>query len=120
MSRLVVAALFLAGFLCTESSAQVFKDKGKKIEDNVKKEPTPRPKNVPQPVIPGDCEIFFLDGSKVRMIVQSEKLEISTAFGKLSVPVKDIRAIEFGLHLPDGMEPQIEEAIKGLGSSDYR
>jgi hypothetical protein len=70
--------------------------------------------------IPGDVEIHFLNGSKVRMIIQSEKLDISTAYGKLSVPVKDVRAVEFGLHFADGVEAQIEAGIKGLGSADYR
>src|ERR1019366_3590548 len=71
-------------------------------------------------LVPGDVEIHFLNGSKVRMIVQSEKLEIATQYGKLAVPVKDIRAIEFGLHYPEDMEAKIEAAIKGLGNSDYR
>jgi broad specificity phosphatase PhoE len=70
--------------------------------------------------IPGDVEIHFLNGSKVRMLVQSEKLEISTNYGKLAVPVKDIRSIEFGLHYPDDMETKIEGAIKSLGATDYR
>ncbi|MSQ96727.1 MAG: hypothetical protein EXR98_19535 [Gemmataceae bacterium] len=80
----------------------------------------PRPKGNVEPAIPGDCEIYFLNGSKVRMIVQSETLDVATAYGKLSIPVKDIRAIEFGLHLAEGVEAKIEQAVKGLGSSDYR
>ncbi len=123
MSRLMIAALLLTASLLTVSSAQN-KDKEKfepKDGPIPKKEPAPsRPKNVPEQRVPGDCEIFFLNGSKVRMIVQSEKLDVATAYGKLSVPVKDIRAIEFGLHLPEGMEAKIEQAVKGLGSGDYR
>ena len=46
----------------------------------------------------GDVEIHFLNGSIVRMIVHSEKLDIATPYGQLAVPVRDLRAIEFGLH----------------------
>lgn len=122
MSRLVLVGFFLVGLLLTASSAQDkdFKDK-KDGPGPIKKDNTPpRPKSIPEPAIPGDCEIFFLNGSKVRMVLQSDKVEIATAYGKLTVPITQIRAIEFGLHLPDGVEPKIEEAIKNLGSGDYR
>lgn len=70
--------------------------------------------------IPGEVDIHFLNGSTVRMIVQSEKLDINTQYGKLAVPIKDVRGIEFGLHFPEGVETRIEAAVRGLGSSDYR
>jgi hypothetical protein len=122
MPRLTILSLLLFGLLLTSLSAQ---DKGKVKDEPKKEEPylkkgTVAPKGNLEPVIPGDCEIHFLNGSKVRMIVQSEKLEVATAYGKLSVPVKDVRAIEFGLHFPDGMEAKIEAAVKSLDSSDYR
>jgi hypothetical protein len=119
MFRLAMVALFSCGILFTVSSAQDKEkvDEVKKVEP-VKKTPT-GPKTKIE-TIPGDCEIHFLNGSKVRMVVQSEKLDIATAYGKLSVPVKDVRSIEFGLHYPEGMEAKIETAIKSLGSGDYR
>ena len=123
MSRLLIASLFLVGLLLTASSAQDVKKDGK---DQVEGPPAKKvtPKGVPTfkspEGVPGDCEIHFLNGSKVRMVVQSDKLEIATLYGKLAVPVKDVRAIEFGLHFPDGMEAQIDQAAKNLGSSDYR
>lgn len=122
MTRLAIFSLLLAGLLFTTSSGQEkVKDEPKKVEDAPKKNVgLPIPKSTVPVPIPGDVEIHFLNGSKVRMIIQSEKLEVATAYGKLSVPVKDVRGIEFGLHFPEGMEAQIEAAIKGLGASDYR
>jgi hypothetical protein len=122
MPRLTILSLLLFGLLLAPSPAQ---DKEKLKEEPKKGEPYPKkgpvtPKGNLEPAIPGDCEIHFLNGSKVRMIVQSEKLEVATAYGRLSVPVKDVRAIEFGLHFPEGMEAQIEAAIRRLDSSDYR
>jgi hypothetical protein len=122
MFRLTLALLLLGGLLLTVSSAQEIKkeETTKKVE-YPKKEPIGTGAKSPAAAaIPGDVEIHFLNGSKVRMIVQSEKLEIATAYGKLNVPVKDVRAIEFGLHFPEGMEAQIESAVKALGASDYR
>src|SRR5450631_4311226 len=123
MSRLVIASLLLVGLLFATSSAQDAKVKDEKDKDPYppkEKIGTGKSKGTGAAIVPGDVEIHFLNGSKVRMIVQSEKLEIATQYGKLAVPVKDIRAIEFGLHYPEDTEAKIEAAIKGLGNSDYR
>lgn len=73
-----------------------------------------------EPAKPLQAEVRFGDGSLVRMTILQESLEVMTKYGKLSVPLSDIRRIEFGLHLPDGVEPQIVEAIKLMGSEVYR
>jgi hypothetical protein len=72
------------------------------------------------PKIDIDVDIHFVNGSNVRMRIQSEKVEMETIYGKLTIPATDIRSIEFGLHLPDGFAPKIEAAVKKLGSSDFR
>ncbi|MBI3407995.1 MAG: hypothetical protein HY040_06520 [Planctomycetes bacterium] len=69
--------------------------------------------------IPGEVEINFLNGSTVRMLLQSDKVEIATPYGNLAVPVKDIRAIDFGVHFPDGIDTRIQLAIKNLGGENY-
>ncbi len=66
------------------------------------------------------AEVRFLDGSLVRMQLLQENLEVMTKYGKLTVPLRDIRRIEFGVHLPMGVEPQIEQAIKQMGSDVYK
>src|SRR5438128_12601023 len=72
-------------------------------------------KDVSQP-----AEVRLHDGSLVRMTILQETVDVQTKYGKLNIPVRDIRRIEFGLHFPDGVEPQIEEAIKQMGSSAYK
>jgi hypothetical protein len=67
-----------------------------------------------------EVDIHFLNGSTVRLQIQSEKLEIETPYGKLAVPMKDVRAIEFGAHLPEGHAAKIDAAVKKLGSGDFR
>ncbi len=66
------------------------------------------------------AEVRFGDGSVVRMTILQESIEVMTKYGKLTVPVRDIRRIDFGLHLPDGVAPQIQTAIRQMGSSVYK
>src|SRR5262249_37049342 len=56
----------------------------------------------------------------VRMTLVSEKIDIVTPYGKLSVPPRDVRRIEFGLHLPEGADKKIETAIKQLSSAEFK
>jgi hypothetical protein len=141
MSRLMIASLVMAALCLASTSAQdkdkkeevkkagganpfgvqIFKDKKDgAVKDGKTAQPKVAPRNQIPPAIPGDVEVHFLNGSKVRMIVQSEALEVKTLYGNLAVPVKDIRAIEFGIHFPAGVEGKIEESIKALSSNDYR
>jgi hypothetical protein len=117
MVRLAIASLLLVALSLVASPAQEVK-KGEK--DGPKKEPAVTTSGKPREPVPGEVDINFLNGSTVRMIIQSETLEVATQYGKLAVPVKDVRAVEFGLHFPEGVEARIEGAIKGLGASDYR
>ena len=66
------------------------------------------------------AEVRFGDGSLVRMTILQEHVEVQTKYGKLKVPVKDIRRIEFGLHLPEGVGTQIQNAIQLMGSNIYK
>src|SRR4051794_27177076 len=100
MSRLVILALFVFGLLLVNSSAQDVKSDAK-----VKAPDVPAKKGIKLPApLPGEVDIHFLNGSTVRMVIHSDQLEIATAYGKLAVPIKDVRAIEFGLHFPEGVE----------------
>jgi len=67
-----------------------------------------------------DAEVHFADGSMVNAVLLHEYLEVMTKYGKLTIPVRDIRRIDFGLHLSEGVRQRVEEAIKQLGSDTYR
>jgi hypothetical protein len=54
------------------------------------------------------------------MTILQETIDVQTKYGKLTIPVRDLRKIEFGLHLPEGVGPQITEAIKSMGSDVYK
>src|SRR5436190_2236651 len=99
MYRFMLTSFVLLGLLLVSLPAQEFKDKK---EDGKKEEPKTPPKKeiggikYPSDVgAPGEAEIVFLNGSKVRVTIQSEKLEIATIYGKLTVPMEDVESIEF-------------------------
>ncbi|MBM4067641.1 MAG: hypothetical protein FJ271_01665 [Planctomycetes bacterium] len=66
------------------------------------------------------AEVRFGDGSLVRMAILQESLEVMTKYGKLTIPVGDIRRIEFGMHLPEGAGTKIQSAIRKMGSDVYK
>jgi hypothetical protein len=128
MVRLIFSSIIAVGACITVGTAQD-KDVPKKTEAKKPDPPrtdssgagaTPRAKETVPAAVPGDVQVHFLNGSIVRMVIQSEKLEIATPYGILAVPVKDVRAIEFGLHFPEGVAAKIEGAIGKLGSANYR
>ncbi len=125
MFRTMIGIALATMLLATGASAQVVDKKVPAKEA----QPTPVPlldksKSTPTykapPSIPGEVEISLLNGSNVRMILQSDKLEVATNYGQLAVPSKDIVAIDFGLHFPDGIEAKIQQAVKSLGGDNFR
>jgi hypothetical protein len=122
MRAIVFTSLIVAGLCFSLSLGQEFKKDGFKKDDKAKG-PPPMTGGTRAPAEagkPGEVEIHFLNGSKIRATIQSETLEIASIYGKLIVPIQDVQAIEFGVHYPEGAVAKIEFAIKNLGSGDYR
>src|SRR5262249_57513575 len=61
-------------------------------------------------------ELLLSDGSKMKVVLLDERVELETAYGKLLIPVGDIHRIDFGLHIPEEVRKQIDAAITDLGS----
>lgn len=79
----------------------------------------PKPvKKAPEP--PDSAEVRFADGSVVRMQLAQSSVEIATRYGKLNVPVEEIRRIEFGFRYPDGVKARIDAAVGKLSLSDAK
>jgi hypothetical protein len=62
---------------------------------------------------------YFHDGTVVCKATIQDSVELVTKYGKLTVPVRDIRRIEFGLHFSVETSRQIDEAIIQLGSDKF-
>ena len=67
-----------------------------------------------------EVEIHFANGSAVKMTLDDTPIEIQTPYGKLSVPARDLKKIEFGVHLPDGLDKLIDQAVAELGNENFR
>jgi hypothetical protein len=68
---------------------------------------------------PAEVEVRFHDGSTVRAVLQ-DNLEVLTPYGKLTVPIRDVRRIEFGLHLADGQGKKIDGLVSDLGGISHK
>jgi hypothetical protein len=75
------------------------------------KKPVPEPPRV---------EVRLGDGSSVKMALLQSQLEVTTKFGKVSIPVNEIRQIEFAFRYPPGAQDRIEAAGRRLGSDDFK
>jgi hypothetical protein len=67
-----------------------------------------------------DAEVRLVDGSSIRMAVLQQQIEVKTDYGTLTVPIQDVARIDFGVHLPDGLEAKIAKAIEQLGDENYK
>jgi hypothetical protein len=65
-------------------------------------------------------EIRLADSSSVRMIFTQPAVEMMTKYGKLSIPVDEIRRIDFGFRYPEGAEETINDLITQLGDGNYK
>ena len=64
-------------------------------------------------------EAKFTDGSVLKIQIRDERLEFATAYGKLLIPVSEIRRIEFGLRIPADVSKLIDSAIINLGDKQF-
>jgi hypothetical protein len=65
-------------------------------------------------------EVQFVDRSSVRVWVLDQTVEISTRYGKLTVPAAEIRRIDFATVGPGELAKRVEAAIHRLGAEAYK
>lgn len=69
---------------------------------------------------PDEVEVKFSDGSTVRVVMLQENIEVVTKFGKLLVPMSEVRKIDLGIHMENGTMEKIEAAMKKLNSQVFK
>jgi hypothetical protein len=78
----------------------------------------------PQPVQPAQespsAVVKFSDDSLVRAQILSTELAIQTKYGKLVIPMQEIRRVEPGRRIPAEVTKRIEAAVNNLGSENFR
>jgi hypothetical protein len=65
---------------------------------------------------PSLIDVIFVDGSSVKMAIEDQEIAVATRYGKLTVPVAEIRMVQFGLRIPEATAKRIEKARAGLAS----
>ncbi|WP_020474786.1 LCCL domain-containing protein [Zavarzinella formosa] len=75
-----------------------------------------RVSKLPEPVV----DVKLNDDSMVKLKLCEESVDFQTKFGKLAIPLAEIRKIEFGHRVSDEMGKQIDQAVANLGSPHFR
>ncbi len=88
-------------------------------QDNRVKPADPKPDVKPAEAKPVEVTAVFQDGTTIRRATLQDNLEVTTKYGKLTVPITDIRRIEFGLHVTDEMAKSVQDAVGKLGSDQF-
>ncbi len=69
---------------------------------------------------PGAVEVRFTDDSILKLTLREDRVELKTPYGKLLVPVADIRHIEFATRLSPDVARRVRIAVANLGSTEFR
>lgn len=65
-------------------------------------------------------EVRFTDNSVMKLAIKEDRIAVTTPYGKLSIPVADIRRIDFGFRVPEDVAKRIDAAITDLGHPEFR
>jgi hypothetical protein len=65
-------------------------------------------------------EARFTENSNLKLLLRDETIDIDTRFGKLNIPVAEIRQAEFATRIPEETAKQVGSAIADLGSPQFR
>lgn len=82
-------------------------------------EPSEKPPPKKDPVS-GAVEIRFSDDSTVKVVLCDERIELETRYGRLQIPVAEIRRIDFSLRMPEEVRKRVEAAVSDLGHKEFR
>ena len=69
---------------------------------------------------PPEFEAKFADDSTLKVVLLDPTVSVTTRYGKLVLPVSDIRKVEFGFRYPPGVEAKADAAAADLGSPAFK
>ncbi len=81
--------------------------------------PTAKNEVVPKSPAVLEFDVGFLDGSNVKVVVLEPAVTVTTKYGKLTVPLADLRRVEVGFRYPEGVEAKLSAAIERLAAPAY-
>jgi hypothetical protein len=105
VARFVPFALFVAAFVLTNH--------GLSGVSPAAQQPAP---NKPAGT---DVEVRCVDDSTMRLKLLDDRLDLVTKYGKLEIPVTDIRRIEFATRVPSEVTARVSTLISTMNHPDY-
>src|SRR4051794_32752824 len=84
--------------------------------DNQKPKPEPAAKDPDEPIT---LEARFTDGSVLKLVLREESLGLVTPYGRLVVPVSDVRRVEFASRVPADVAKRAEALIADLENPQF-
>lgn len=69
---------------------------------------------------PPAYEAKFADGSVIQLSVLETSVTVRSKYGKLTIPLADVKRIEFGFRYPDGMQAKVEAVVEDFGSPEFK
>lgn len=67
-----------------------------------------------------EVEVRCIDDSNLKLKILDDRLEVTTRYGTLLIPVADIRRVEFASRVPSDVAEKVAVAISKLGHADYQ
>jgi hypothetical protein len=68
---------------------------------------------------PGTVEVRLTDNSTLKLVLTDAKVEVTTPYGKLAIPVADVQRIDFATRLTDDDTKRVEEAVADLAHPQF-
>jgi hypothetical protein len=69
---------------------------------------------------PEAVEVRFTDNSNIKLMLRDEQVSIVTRYGRLTIPIADIRRIEFATRVSDDIARRIETVVPELGNPQFK
>src|SRR5688572_4264840 len=69
---------------------------------------------------PGALEAHFTDGSTLKLSLRDDRIELNTPYGRLLIPVAEVRRVEFATRVPDDVAHRIDAAVATLGDRQFK
>src|SRR5579859_1896631 len=68
----------------------------------------------------GAVEVRFADNSVLKLRLLDARLTVLSPYGKLEIPIAEIKRVEFATRLPADVTKEIQAAIADLASTEFR
>jgi hypothetical protein len=68
----------------------------------------------------GAVEVRFTDNSVLKLVLRDDRLPLDTPYGKLSIPIADVRQIDFATRISEETARRVEAALSDLASPQFK